>query len=228
MAVAKCHPDRKLLAKGLCSPCYQREWRLRDLDVNLAKARERARRRYAKNSEKITAYNRARYQADIERRRDIGREQSKEWRRKNSDEYRERHRAWYYANHERVKANKRSHRARNVEKARKSAREWVRAHPERWVGDQAKRRARLRDGASCGVTVKEWGSILEAFDHRCAYCLASGVKLTRDHVEPLARGGRDEPSNVVPACGSCNSRKGNRTLLRFLVLSQEDAKGKAA
>ena len=46
----------------------------------------------------------------------------------------------------------------------------------------------------------------------CMYCgdeLADG-QLTRDHVVPLSRGGRDRWSNVVAACKGCNTRKGNR------------------
>jgi 5-methylcytosine-specific restriction endonuclease McrA len=35
-------------------------------------------------------------------------------------------------------------------------------------------------------------------------------QLTRDHVEPLSRGGKDVWSNVVAACRSCNTRKGGR------------------
>ena len=35
--------------------------------------------------------------------------------------------------------------------------------------------------------------------------------LTRDHVQPLSRGGRDTWENVVAACFHCNSRKGGRT-----------------
>jgi len=30
-----------------------------------------------------------------------------------------------------------------------------------------------------------------------------------DHVIPLSKGGKHLPSNVVPACASCNSSKGN-------------------
>jgi 5-methylcytosine-specific restriction endonuclease McrA len=35
--------------------------------------------------------------------------------------------------------------------------------------------------------------------------------LTRDHVIPISRGGKDRWSNVVAACKACNTRKGNRT-----------------
>ena len=34
--------------------------------------------------------------------------------------------------------------------------------------------------------------------------------LSRDHLVPLSRGGTNEWTNVVTACSSCNTRKGNR------------------
>ncbi len=49
--------------------------------------------------------------------------------------------------------------------------------------------------------------------HLCLYCGYEFPEnnLTRDHVIPLSRGGRDRWSNVVSACRQCNTRKGNRT-----------------
>ncbi|MBM4195651.1 MAG: HNH endonuclease [Gammaproteobacteria bacterium] len=46
----------------------------------------------------------------------------------------------------------------------------------------------------------------------CLYC---GVRfmsrdLTRDHVTPLSKGGRDSWTNVVTACRRCNNHKGGR------------------
>ena len=35
--------------------------------------------------------------------------------------------------------------------------------------------------------------------------------LSRDHINPVSRGGRDSWMNSVTACRSCNTRKGNRT-----------------
>jgi 5-methylcytosine-specific restriction endonuclease McrA len=49
--------------------------------------------------------------------------------------------------------------------------------------------------------------------HLCMYCgehFARGT-LTRDHVMPVSRGGRDIWENVVTACTHCNLHKGNRT-----------------
>lgn len=47
----------------------------------------------------------------------------------------------------------------------------------------------------------------------CLYCgdHFSRGELTRDHVMPLSRGGRDTWENVVSACIACNVKKGSRT-----------------
>lgn len=53
-------------------------------------------------------------------------------------------------------------------------------------------------------------------DYRCQYChrtardLRHRECLTRDHMVPLSRGGGNDWANVVTACSSCNTRKGNR------------------
>lgn len=60
-------------------------------------------------------------------------------------------------------------------------------------------------------------TFLFARDHyRCQYChrgqheLRHRECLTRDHLVPISRGGLNEWTNVVTACSSCNTRKGNR------------------
>lgn len=55
----------------------------------------------------------------------------------------------------------------------------------------------------------------------CQYCgrgtaeLRPRESLTRDHVVPLSRGGRNEWTNVVTACSPCNTRKANRLPLEI-------------
>jgi 5-methylcytosine-specific restriction endonuclease McrA len=46
----------------------------------------------------------------------------------------------------------------------------------------------------------------------CMYCGKEFGRhsLTRDHVQPISKGGRDTWENVVSACFHCNSRKGGR------------------
>lgn len=51
--------------------------------------------------------------------------------------------------------------------------------------------------------------ILRRDNHACRYCGATApdVKLTVDHVTPVALGGSDDPTNLVTACDSCNGGK---------------------
>ena len=46
----------------------------------------------------------------------------------------------------------------------------------------------------------------------CLYCGAQFAvsALSRDHVKPLSRGGRDKWTNVVTACRRCNNRKADK------------------
>ena len=50
--------------------------------------------------------------------------------------------------------------------------------------------------------------VLERDGYACAYC--GGLATTVDHVLPKAKGGSDDPGNLVAACARCNSRKGAR------------------
>lgn len=52
-------------------------------------------------------------------------------------------------------------------------------------------------------------------DYRCQFCGRSSRELrhreclTRDHLIPLSRGGNNGWTNVLTACSTCNTRKGN-------------------
>lgn len=79
-----------------------------------------------------------------------------------------------------------------------------------------KRRATVAGTASPGVTAKEWAAIRKVYalpdgTEACAYC-RKACKATADHVIPIARGGVDAASNVVPACKPCNCGKRDRLL----------------
>jgi len=49
-------------------------------------------------------------------------------------------------------------------------------------------------------------------DHRCVYCGwdMPFADATLDHVQPIARGGRSQPGNLVVACGPCNRLKADQ------------------
>ena len=57
-------------------------------------------------------------------------------------------------------------------------------------------------------------SLFRRDQHLCLYCGKSFEErhLTRDHVIPLSKGGKDHWMNVVSACRRCNQFKGNKLL----------------
>jgi 5-methylcytosine-specific restriction endonuclease McrA len=53
-------------------------------------------------------------------------------------------------------------------------------------------------------------NIFKRDEHKCQYCGAF-TDLTLDHVQPRSRSGKSSWTNLVTACKSCNSKKGDRT-----------------
>jgi hypothetical protein len=133
--------------------------------------------------------------------------------------------AWCQANRARSNALKMKWAAKNPEKVaayrqgfearpefkRKHAqrnREYRRTHKEWFRATKRNRRAREL-GAHGSCSAKQWRWRIEYYGWRCRYCKKSltVATVTQDHVIPLARGGSHWPSNLVPACVSCNSKK---------------------
>jgi 5-methylcytosine-specific restriction endonuclease McrA len=122
-------------------------------------------------------------------------------------------RAYYRQNADRLNAARSAWDQDNHEKSIETHRVWRLAHPAASVLMDAKRRA-----AKCAntpiedmLTSTEWLAILAQADGHCAYC-GKEARLTLDHVISLSKGGKHSRDNVVPACGHCNSSKGNKTL----------------
>lgn len=76
--------------------------------------------------------------------------------------------------------------------------------------DYARRKAALV--ADAPFTAEMWIALVERHKHRCHYCGRKRV-LTLDHVIPVSKGGTHTEANIVPACRSCNSAKGDRIVL---------------
>lgn len=128
--------------------------------------------------------------------------QAREWRINNPDRARESTRAYAQRNKERIRDQKRRYRARNRDRIR--------------VSNQ-RHRALRKNALINDLTAKQWHAIKVAYRHRCAYC-HKRKPLTMDHVIPLSKDGPNTASNVVPACGSCNSRKGDRAAPEYQPL----------
>jgi len=77
--------------------------------------------------------------------------------------------------------------------------------------NKAKRRAKERNIINT-LTLQEWEDVLIEFNHKCAYC-NSKTGLVKEHIIPISKGGNNVRENVVPSCGICNSKKGNKVLI---------------
>lgn len=92
------------------------------------------------------------------------------------------------------------------------ARQYRADNPQR-RREQHDRRAELMLGNPGFVSFSnaEWEHLKRQYDHRCAYC-GTRAELEKDHVIPLARGGRHALANILPACKPCNISKYNHLL----------------
>jgi hypothetical protein len=87
-----------------------------------------------------------------------------------------------------------------------------------WVAGWRRRRRRRRRRAAPREHIPR--AVRQAIYRRdgfaCRYCgrrRGHAVKLELDHFFPVARGGTDDPGNLVTACFDCNRAKGARVLL---------------
>jgi 5-methylcytosine-specific restriction endonuclease McrA len=114
-----------------------------------------------------------------------------------------------------VKEYAKAWRRANPDKQRQYARKWISGN--RWLTCLYAQNRRVRQKMALNtLTPSEWQAILGYFGHACAYCLRTDVKLTIEHVIPIIEGGPHSEENVVPACSSCNSKKGPRSILTML------------
>jgi 5-methylcytosine-specific restriction endonuclease McrA len=75
-----------------------------------------------------------------------------------------------------------------------------------------RRRARKEGAAINDFTRKEWEAMNAHYGQRCVYCGKKSQRLQQDHITLLSKGGNHTASNIVPACRSCNVRKGDRVV----------------
>lgn len=80
----------------------------------------------------------------------------------------------------------------------------------------SQRRGRLK-GARGSHTLQEWNNLKYDHNYTCVACLQCEpkIKLTRDHIRPLTKGGSDYIRNIQPLCGSCNSKK-HRRIIKYV------------
>jgi 5-methylcytosine-specific restriction endonuclease McrA len=171
-------------------------------------------RNYAKNPEKKLAQNKAWKENNKERVR----EENRKWRENNRDKERERQALQYKENKEDIDTKNRKWAKEHPEEIRKMQLRYNRKHPEKVSAHNASRRARKLGAKICDLTDDQWADILELYNGHCAYCMCTDKPLTQDHIIALDRGGNHTASNVVPACKSCNSSKGTKSVVEWVAV----------
>lgn len=115
------------------------------------------------------------------------------WRQANPERLREVHRSWEKANPERKREYNRTYKTANPDKAR----------------EHVRRRQALLKAAPGGAFDPRRPDYLPRYalwKGWCSYCLAVPYEEV-DHEVPLSRGGTNDPTNIRPACRSCNASK---------------------
>ncbi|MCA1840201.1 MAG: HNH endonuclease [Actinobacteria bacterium] len=56
-------------------------------------------------------------------------------------------------------------------------------------------------------TPDEWSALCKEFGNQCLKCERDDVRLTKDHVIPVSKGGTNDIGNIQPLCQSCNASK---------------------
>lgn len=134
---------------------------------------------------------------------------------------------WRDANPEYAKAYTKEWKKRNPEQYKNQRRKWREDNPtydKEWLqtakGKAVKQRGNIaRQIRLCNVvntlTSQEWIDKLIEYNFKCAYCGVTFDDIdvpTIDHIVPISKGGDNTKDNVVPACQSCNSKKGTKIL----------------
>lgn len=144
--------------------------------------------RYGRDRDKILAKMRAATAANPEQNR----RKAAEWTKRNPERTRERIAQW---------------RAANPVRTRGYSSAFASRHPGRVRANTARQRARRRGSMVAQFSAEQLAQRLSMWPG-CWMC--GGPKESVDHVKPLSKGGAHILSNLRPACGRCNSVKGDR------------------
>lgn len=181
-------------------------------DANREKNAEDCRRWRESNKDRVQA-SREKWAA---RNPDLAREVKKNWRQLNKDKMREAGRNWRKKNKAKAYELSKRWRENNKEKRRAIVQRWQERNPDAKRIRENIRRGR-KNRAAGSFTPEQWIARLRYFGERCYYCGSQG-KMTMDHRIPISRGGSNWPSNLVPACLSCNCKKSSKTEFEYLAL----------
>lgn len=168
--------------------------------------RYEAYRRWAKGNPERVALHNSRYQQSPKGKTSLA-GRNRRYMERHGDRVRAKRRAKYYENHDSNLSYQRQYYADNKERFRELARQWNRKNKHKRKAIDHRRR--VGNGSGRMFNASDVETILSEQGGRCGYCLADLTEyFEADHFIPLAKGGGNEPENIVLTCFHCNRSKG--------------------
>lgn len=188
----------------LAHPEKIKEIRKKSRLKNYDKERKRCREWQIKNAKKVSEY----YKKQREKNRDKLNAYTQEWRKNNPDRVKESGKQWRKANSERRKQNWRTWREANLFYDTERRKRWRESNYEKVLFLNHLYRARRKKSLGA-FSLTDWREIKKKYYYTCPACGRNEpeIKLTIDHIVPLAKGGKHDKNNIQPLCKNCNSQK---------------------
>lgn len=155
---------------------------------------------------------------------------TRSWQKRNYEFWMGRNRQWMIAHPDKMKASMKKWQDANPEvykaikiKSLADLHQYEIDNPD-WAKANAKRgkaqRRKMETQAEGSHTSQDILQMFEDQNELCAYC---GIRLFwnikgdihLEHIEPLSRGGSNNPDNLCLSCADCNLSKGNKTLAEW-------------
>lgn len=137
----------------------------------------------------------------------------REWVEQNRERRKAQQAVWYLRHQEQEKERARSWRQNNPDRRRAQIRAYRKAKPDKVRTIVQRRRARrYQQGGS--YSEQEWIALKAHHNYTCLRCgrREPEIRLSADHVVPIARGGGSYIDNIQPLCDDCNRWKNVRTV----------------
>lgn len=184
-----------------CKRCGSSDWYS---DGKCKKCKREAVRQWAKNNPERKAEYKRRWAKENPKKKD-------QWAKNNPEKNAEKTRRWRMRNPEQDAAISRRWKTNNPERAAATKRQWQMDNRDKRAAVASRRRTQ-KTKAGGSYTAAEWKSLVEHYAGKCLCCGRNDVKLTADHVIPVAKGGSSNIDNIQPLCQSCNSRKKDKAI----------------